>query len=79
MGTGAAEAEVTLTSGFATSVGTTALAMTAATSAEYWDWSMMPLVKPKRAEIVPKVRPVDISNVVYMASVFREPKERAIG
>src|ERR1700732_406858 len=44
-------------------VGTTALAMTAATRKLYWAWSMMPWLSPKRAEIVPKVSPVDISSV----------------
>ncbi len=45
-------------------VGITALAMTAATRAEYCDSSMILCESPKSAEIVPKVSPVDISNVV---------------
>jgi hypothetical protein len=42
--------------------------MTAATSAEYWPWSMMPRGSPNRAEMVPKVSPVDMRSVVYIAS-----------
>jgi hypothetical protein len=38
----------------AVTVGITALAITAATSAEYWPWSIIPRDRPKRAEIVPK-------------------------
>ena len=37
---------------------------------------MMPWDRPNSAEMVPKVRPVDISKVVYMASWFGEPKVR---
>jgi len=53
---------------FAIRVGITALAITAATSAEYWDWSTIPFDSPNNDEIVPNVRPVDISSVVYMPS-----------
>ena len=63
----------------AISVGITALAMTAATSAEYWDWSTMPLVRPNRAEMVPKVSPVYIIKVVYIPSWCREPFARVTG
>jgi hypothetical protein len=48
----------------AISVGTTALPITAATSAEYWPWSISPWARPNSAEMVPKVSPVDISSVV---------------
>src|SRR5262249_17820249 len=41
-----------------------------ATSAEYWPWLMIPRDRPNRAEIVPNVSPVDISSVVYIASLF---------
>ena len=37
-------------------VGMTALAMTAATSAEYWPWSMIPRDRPNRAEIAMRLR-----------------------
>src|ERR1700674_5069390 len=50
----------------AISVGTTALATTPATTTEYCDWSMMPWERPNSAEMVPNVRPVDISSVVYI-------------
>ena len=60
-------------------VGITALAMTVATSEEYWPWSMMPCERPNRDEMVPKVRPVDISKVVYEASLFGEPKSFVTG
>lgn len=60
-------------------VGTTALAMTVATSAEYWAWLMMPCDRPNKEEIVPNVRPVDISRVVYMPSRFGEPKSLVTG
>src|SRR5450759_4535485 len=60
-------------------VGITALAITAATSAEYWAWSMMWWDRPNSDEIVPKVRPVDISRVVYMASFFGEPNALVTG
>ena len=53
---------------WAISVGTTALPITAVTRIVYCCWSMMWFVRPNRAEIVPKVRPVDISSVVYMPS-----------
>ena len=46
----------------------TALPITAATSREYWVWSMRPRDRPNNAEMLPKVRPVDINSVVYMAS-----------
>src|SRR5438445_5246313 len=52
----------------AMSVGTTALAITAATRAEYCAWVTMPCDRPNRDEMVPKVRPVDINRVVYMPS-----------
>ena len=45
------------------SVGTTALAITAATRKEYCPCVTMPWDKPYSAEIVPKVKPVDISRV----------------
>lgn len=54
-------------------VGSTALPITAATSAEYWARSISWCDRPNNAEIVPKVRPVDISNVVYMPSCLGEP------
>ena len=44
-------------------VGTTALAMTAATRKEYCSSVTKPCDKPNRAEIVPNVRPVDINRV----------------
>ena len=56
----------------AISVGTTALAITAATSAEYCAWSTISCDRPNSAEIVPKVRPVDIRSVVYMPSLRGE-------
>jgi len=43
-------------------VGTTALPMTAATRKLYCAWSMMPWLSPNSAEMVPKVRPVDMSS-----------------
>jgi hypothetical protein len=49
---------------FAMSVGTTALATTAAMRYEYCASVMMPCVSPKSAEMLPKVRPVDIMRVV---------------
>src|SRR5258708_3061789 len=49
-------------------VGTTALAITAATRAEYCVSVTMPCDKPNSEEMVPNVRPVDISSVVYIAS-----------
>jgi hypothetical protein len=45
-------------------VGTTALATTAATTAEYCARVITPCDSPKSADIVPNVRPVDISSVV---------------
>jgi hypothetical protein len=48
----------------AISVGTTALATTAATTAEYCARVIMPFDNPNRAEMVPKVNPVDINRVV---------------
>jgi hypothetical protein len=45
-------------------VGITALAITAATSAEYWPWSIIPCDRPNSEEIVPNVSPVDIRRVV---------------
>ncbi len=53
----------------AISVGTTALAITAATKAEYCAWVTMPCDRPNSEEMVPKVRPVDISSVVYIPSL----------
>ena len=47
----------------AITVGTTALAMTAATKKEYCSWVIRLWDRPKSAEIVPKVRLVDMSNV----------------
>src|SRR3989442_14361054 len=52
----------------AISVGTTALAITAATRAEYCAWVTMPCDRPNRDERGPNVRPVDINSVVYMPS-----------
>ena len=49
---------------FAMSVGTTALATTAVTTAEYWACVITPCDSPNSAAIVPNVRPVDISSVV---------------
>ena len=63
----------------AITVGITALAMTAATSAEYWLWLMIPCDSPNSEEMVPNVRPVDINNVVYIASLFGEPKNFVTG
>src|SRR6266568_3577723 len=54
----------------AISVGTTALPITAVTRIVYCSWLMMWLVRPKSAEIEPKVRPVDMRSVVYMPSRF---------
>jgi hypothetical protein len=42
--------------------------MTTVTSTVYWLRSITPWVRPKRAEIVPKVRPVLMSSVVYVPS-----------
>src|SRR3989338_617715 len=47
-------------------VGMTALAMTTPTKIEYWVWSMIPAVRPKTLEMVPKVSPVLIRRVVYI-------------
>src|SRR6266568_1672238 len=60
-------------------VGTTALAITAATSAEYCAWSTIWCDKPNNAEIVPNVRPVDMSSVVYIPSFLGEAKIRVTG
>lgn len=60
-------------------VGITALAMTVATSAEYCAWSMIWCESPKSADIVPNVSPVDMSKVVYMASLLGEAKTRVTG
>ena len=57
----------------------TALAITAATSAEYWPVSMILCDRPNREEIVPKVNPVDIRRVVYIASLLGEPKSLVTG
>src|SRR5947207_7386226 len=43
------------------SVGTTALPMTAAINNEYCAWLTMPWERPKRAEMLPKYRPTEIS------------------
>ena len=40
---------------------------------------MMPCDKPNSDEIVPKVSPVDIRSVVYMASWFGDPKSFVTG
>ncbi len=61
------------------SVGTTALPMTAAIRSEYCASSTMPWDSPNSAEMLPKVRPVDISSVVYMASRFGDAKIRVTG
>jgi hypothetical protein len=45
-------------------VGTTALATTAATTAEYCARVITPCDNPNKAEIVPNVSPVDMSKVV---------------
>ena len=47
----------------AISVGTTALAITVATRNEYCPCVTIPCDNPYSAEIVPKVNPVDMSNV----------------
>ena len=57
---------------FAIKVGTTALRMTAATRAEYCTCVTMSCDNPNSDEIVPNVRPVDISSVVYMPSLGGE-------
>src|SRR5208283_4047734 len=64
---------------FATMVGMTAVVITAATRLEYCDKSMMPCFSPNSAAMVPKVKPVDISRLVYMASLVVEPKYFATG
>jgi hypothetical protein len=46
----------------AIAVGITALPITVATRSEYWDCVIMPWFRPKRAEIVPNVNPVDIMS-----------------
>ncbi len=48
---------------FATTVGTTALAITVPTTNEYWAWLMILWFRPKSADIVPNVSPVDIMSV----------------
>jgi hypothetical protein len=62
----------------AITVGIIAVPMIAATSAEYWLLSIIPFDKPNRDAIVPKISPVD-SRVVYMASLWGEPKYLATG
>ena len=57
-------------SALAITVGITALAITVATSDEYWAWSIIPCERPNNAEMVPNVSPVDIRRVVYIASLF---------
>ena len=64
---------------FAIRVGTTALAITAATRAEYCPWVTMPCDRPNREEIVPKVSPVDIRSVVYIPSCRGELYARVTG
>src|SRR3979490_1146910 len=59
---------------WAISVGTTALLITAVTRMVYFSWSMMWLVRPNSAEIVPKVSPVDIRSVVYIPSLGSKRK-----
>jgi hypothetical protein len=56
-----------------------AVPMMAATKVEYWLLSMIPCDRPKRDAIVPKVSPVDIRRVVYIASLFGEPKSFVTG
>ena len=56
-----------------------AVAMIAATKVEYWLLSIIPCDKPNKDAIVPKVSPVDISRVVYMASLAGDPKYLATG
>jgi hypothetical protein len=56
----------------ATIVGVIAVPMMAATKVEYWLLSMIPCDRPNRDAIVPKVSPVDIRRVVYIASLFGE-------
>ena len=53
--------------------------MIAATSVEYCDSSMILFASPNSAEIVPKVNPDAISNVVYIASLCGDPNARAMG
>lgn len=45
----------------------------------YCPASMILCVNPKRAEMLPKVRPVDMSSVVYIPSVAGLPKYRVAG
>src|SRR2546425_7477563 len=63
----------------AISVGTTALAITAATRAEYCAWLTMPCDRPNKDEMVPNVRPVDINSVVYMPSLGGDRKAWGTG
>jgi hypothetical protein len=56
-----------------------ALPITAVTSTVYWPRSMMALVSPNSAEMVPNVKPVDISRVVYMPSRGSKRKARVSG
>ena len=48
----------------AINVGTNALKITVLTRMVYCLWSMIPFCRPNKAEIVQKVRPVAINNVV---------------
>src|SRR5262245_11178475 len=59
-------------------VGTTAEPTTTVTSTVYWVWSMMPVVRPYNAEILPNVRPVLI-NSVDLRSGQKGEKSRAEG
>jgi hypothetical protein len=53
-------------------VGTTALHVTAATSREYCAWSTTLWKSPNSAEIVPNVRPVEMSSVVCIACCLED-------
>src|SRR5205823_446460 len=63
----------------AINVGTTALAITAATNAEYCAWLTIPCDSPNSDEMVPKVRPVDINSVVYIPSLEGDRNARVTG
>lgn len=60
-------------------MGTIALRMTTTTRIEYWLLSRIRWVRPYRAEIVPKVRPVHIMRVVYMRILLRSPRHLPVG
>src|SRR5208283_2659450 len=53
-------------------VGTTALPITTVTRIVYCSWVMMPRVYPKSAEMLPKVKPVLMSNVVYIPTLLEK-------